>query len=713
MFRPVLGSFVCALIPTIATAQASGAASSGSSQEDPEIRIKVPTITVTAQKEPEDQQRVPVSVTGVPAETLESAGIRIVSEAAIFAPNTYFSEWSARKLSNPTFRGIGSSPSNPAITTYFDGVPQLSANTSSIELLDIQQIEFVRGPQSALFGRNTLGGLVNVTSARPSMSTWTGALSAPFGNHGTWGVRGGIGGPVIDDTLSAGFSFAEMNRDGFTVNSVTGNDIDTRSAFSGKAQLLYVPNAAWEGRLIFTSERARDGDYALNDVALLREDPFTAARDFEGRTDRDVFNTTVLLRRAAGPVTFSSATGFVDWRTQDVTDLDYTPAPLITRDNTENAFQFTQEVRVASADSSPLSLSDGARLRWQSGVFLFTQDYDQDAINQFAPFVFGPGPVTQHAPRSALDDFGLGLFGQATVTLADRLDIAAGARFDYEDKNATLETFTDQQPGFGRLVDAEQDFSNVSPQISGAYRLQPDKTVYATVGRGYKAGGFNPASPAGSESYGEEKTWNIEGGVKTLWADGRVSANAAVFHIDWDDLQLNVPNPAVPAEFYIANVGGATSNGIEVEIGARAAPGVDLFTAIGYTHARFGAGSSSSGVDVEGNTIPYTPDYTVSAGAQYSRAVGPATLQARADAVFYGAFQYNDQNSLGQDAYSLVNLRFAAVGRFLTAELLIRNAFDTRYIPLAFPYPGFASVSGFMGEMGAPRTVTLTAGVRF
>ena len=714
MFRPVLAGFVLVLIPTIAAAQASGAAPSGSSQEDPEIRIKVPTITVTAQKEPEDQQRVPVSVTGVPAETLESAGIRIVSEAAIFAPNTYFTEGSARKLSNAAFRGIGSSPSNPAITTYFDGVPQLNANTSSIELLDIQQIEFVRGPQSALFGRNTLGGLVNITSARPSISTWTGALSAPFGNHGTWGVRGGIGGPVISNKLSAGFAFAEINRDGFTVNSVTGNDIDTRSAFSGKAQLLYVPNAAWEGRLIFTSERARDGDYALNDVALLREDPFTAARDFEGRVDRDVFNTTVLLRRAAGPITFSSATGFVDWRTQDVTDLDYTPAPLITRDNTENAFQFTQEVRFASADSSPLLLSDGARLRWQSGVFLFTQDYDQDAINQFAPFVFGPGPVTLHSPRSALEDFGLGLFGQATMTLADRLDIAAGARFDYEDKNATLETFTDQQPEFATLVDAQQDFSNVSPQISGAYRLQPDKTVYATVGRGYKAGGFNPASPAGSESYGEEKTWNLEGGVKTLWADGRISANAAVFHIDWDDLQLNLPNPAaVGAEFYIANVGGATSNGVELEIGARAAPGVDLFTAIGYTHARFGEGSSSSGADVEGHKIPNTPDYTVSAGAQYSLAVGPATLQARADAVFYGAFQYNDRNSLGQDAYSLVNLRFAAVGRFLTAELLIRNAFDTRYIPLAFPYPSFASISGFMGEMGAPRTVMFTAGVRF
>jgi len=186
-----------------------------------------------------------------------------------------------------------------------------------------------------------------------------------------------------------------------------------------------------------------------------------------------------------------------------------------------------------------------------------------------------------------------------------------------------------------------------------------------------------------------------------------------VFHIDWNDLQLNLSDPEVPAQFYIANVGGATSNGVELEIGARAAPGLDLFSAVGYTHARFGEGSSSSGVDVEGNKIPNSPDYTVSAGAQYSHAVGPATLQARADAVFYGAFQYDDQNSLGQDAYSLVNLRFAAMGRFLTGEVLIRNAFDTHYIPLAFPYPAFARVSGFMGEMGAPRTVTVTAGVRF
>jgi len=120
--------------------------------------IQLPTVTVTAQKEPADAQTLPVSVTAVSRDTLANAGVTIVREAAIYAPNAQFSDFTARKLSNARFRGIGSSPANPAVTTYFDGVPQLNSNTSSIDLLDVEQIEFIRGPQSALFGRNTLAG---------------------------------------------------------------------------------------------------------------------------------------------------------------------------------------------------------------------------------------------------------------------------------------------------------------------------------------------------------------------------------------------------------------------------------------------------------------------------------------------------------------------------------------------------------------------------
>jgi iron complex outermembrane receptor protein len=697
----------------LAQAPSEAAQSTSPAQPDPTLRFRMPTVTVTAEKLAEDEQKVPASVTAVPQDTLEHADVHIVSDAAIFAPNTYFTEWSARKLSNARFRGISSSPNNPGITTYIDGVPQMNANSSSIELLDVDQIEFVRGPQSALFGRNTLGGLVNITSARPSTQKWTGALSLPFGTYGAWAVRGGASGPIAPGKASLGVSFAEVRRDGFTVNDVTGHDIDGRSAFSGKAQLLWTPNSAWEGRVVFTGERARDGDYSLNDVAALRSNPFHAARDFEGHADRDVVGTTVLARHVGGPIVFSSTTGFLHWKTQDVTDLDYTPQPLITRDNTEHDFQFTQEIRVASADAAPIRLGEHARLRWQTGMFLFSQNYDQDAVNAYAPLLVAPFAVSQHSPRSSLDDLGLGVFGQGTVTFNDRLDLTAGARFDVEDKRATLESFFDPLIAPATTVNADKTFSNVSPQASLGYRFQPDKSVYATAGRGYKAGGFNSASPAGSSAYAEENTWTVEGGVKTFWANHRVSTNAAVFYIHWDDLQLNVPNPAVPAQFYIANVGGAVSKGVELEIGAKLAPGIDVFTAAGYTHARFAPGSFSSGVDVAGNRLPNTPDYTTSAGIQYSRTVAPATtLTGRADVVFYGAFKYTDANTLGQDAYSLVNLRVAVTRRYWLAELVMHNAFDTRYIPLAFPYASFAP-SGFVGEMGAPRTVTVGAGVRF
>ena len=114
-------------------------------------------------------------------------------------------------------------------------------------------------------------------------------------------------------------------------------------------------------------------------------------------------------------------------------------------------------------------------------------------------------------------------------------------------------------------MDDQRTFTDVSPQASLACRVTPGRTFYASVARGFKAGGFNPASPAGSEAYGEEHAWNLEAGLKSAWADGRLSASAAAFYIAWDDMQLPVPNPAVPAQFYIANVGGARSSGLEVE----------------------------------------------------------------------------------------------------------------------------------------------------
>ena len=691
-------------------------ARSGAQAPPAPLRTTLPPITVTAQKEADDPQTLPVSVTAVSNDALGDAGIRSISEAAIYAPNTFFNEFSARKLSNARFRAIGASPSNPGITSYIDGVPQLNASSSNIELIDVEQVEFVRGPQSALFGRNALGGIINVTSGRPSLTKWTGSLAGPFGNFNDRDVRASASGPLVGGTLAAGAGIGYSSRDGFTLNDVTGHDLDSRSAWFGRAQLLWKPADGWEARAVLAVERARDGDYALADLASVRARPFHAQRDVEGFTHRDIIAPTAQVTHRGTRIDFAATTGFLKWKTEDLTDLDYTAQPLVMRHNNEKAFQFTEEVRVASAKTSRIVLSDRMTMKWQAGVFVFTQNYDQDAVNSFSPFVLSPlvpFPVSQHSPTAALDDRVVGVYGQSTLTISNNLDLVIGARGDREHKQAGLNTSYDPAIGPPSVVNAAKDFGDVSPQLAVAYRTTPHTSVYGTVARGFKAGGFNAASRPGAEAYGEEHNWSYEAGVKGSAFDERLSASAAAFAIDWTDLQVNVPNPFVPAQFYIANAAGATSRGFELELHARPDPRLDLFGGAGFTSAHFSDGSESNGVDVSGKRLANAPSYTADFGVQYSRPLaGGLTLMARAEAICYGNYQYDDPNSAGQDAYTLTNLRAGMRGARAFGEVWVRNAFDTRYVPVAFAYPGLAP-SGFIGESGAPRTFGIRAGVTF
>jgi iron complex outermembrane receptor protein len=678
-------------------------------------RVTLPTVVVTAQKEPADPQRLPVSVSTADKETLDSAGVTAVSEASFVSPNTVFAELSARKISNPYIRGIGSSPLNPGVTTYIDGVPQLNANSANIELIDVDQIEFVRGPQSALFGRNAIGGLISISSARPSVSQWTSRFEAPLGTQRERGIRASTSGPVSGNA-GVGFAFGTRARDGYTVNDITGHTLDNRSATFGRAQLLYMPTPKWETRLIFGGERDRDGDYALNDLEETRRNPFHAQRNVEGYTDRDIWSSTLLVRHEGTRYAFSSTTGGVWWTTRDFTDLDYTAQPLLTRDNAEKDTQFTQEFRLASAAQAPLRLSRQFAVEWQVGAALFSQHYTQDAVTGFAPQVLSPYidfPVNQHSPEAALDDLGVGVYAMGTLTAWSELDLTLGARFDREQKKADLNTFYDPAIAPPTHVVGDRTFSDVSPQAALTWRATTAFSAYVTYGKGFKAGGFNPASPAGNESYGEEYAWNLEAGAKMNMVGGRVSATAAYYRIDWQDMQLNVPTPGAPAQFYIANVGNARSTGFEATVTARPLKGVDLFGTVGTTDAKFGAGSVSSGVDVSGNELPNTPGYTGSLGLKLSAGLSRTlSVYGRADVVFYGAYRYDDLNRAGQDAYSLVNLRGGFRAGKFGIDAWVRNVFDTRYVPVAFAY-GSLAPSGFIGEPGHPRTVGLTARVGF
>jgi len=688
-----------------------------------ELPTRLSAITVIAEKVAAPAQSVPVSVTAVTGVTLDDADVRSMKGAAVYAPNVFPNEFSVRHLSNPYFRGVGSSPNNPGVTTYLDGVPQLNANSSNIELLDLDQIEFVRGPQGALYGRNTVGGLINVTSRRPALDAWRAAVDTEYGNYNFRDERFALAGPVVTNALGLSLAGGYSARDGYTKNDVTGRFLDGREAFFGKLQLAWAPVETWEVRLIQTGERDRDGDYALGDLGFIRAHPQHVAHAGDGHTQRDVIAPTLLVNHHGSAVDFAMITGLEWWRTRDFTELAYDsmPFPVGTRNDGEKDFQFTEEFRFASAKDAPVTFGDDLKLKWLAGLFIFTQNYRQDAVNNYAPGVLSTNilfPVSATSPLSRLDDVGAGAYARGTLTIWDKLDLIAGVRGDYEDKSAHLTTSYSPAIMPALTTSPQQDYPAISPQFGLDYHLTPNKTVYGTISRGFKAGGFNPLAPAGREAYGQESSWNYEVGTKTAWWNDRLTVNVAAFYINWSDLQLNLP---LGTQYYIANAGNADSKGVELELNLRPVTGWDFFSGIGYTDARFLSGATTIQTDAYGNNslvnvggrhLIYTPEFTANAGSQYTWQIcQAAALYARAEVVVYGDYWYNPANTAAQTAYSLTNFRAGLRGHHWFAEGWVNNAFDTHYVPIAFEYPN--GRSGLIGESGAPVTFGLRAGLNF
>ena len=287
-------------------------------------------------------------------------------------------------------------------------------------------------------------------------------------------------GPIVSDKLSLGVSFAQVDRDGFTVNDVTGNDIDSRSAFSGKAQLLWLPNSAWEGArhlhvasgLATATTRSttwrrsapirsmRRATSKVAPIATCRHDDPGAARQRPGR----------VLEHHRIPELEDAG--------RDRPRLHAAPDPDARQHGEGFSVHAGDPLRVGGRPRRS-SLADSARLRWQSGVFLFTQSYEQDAINNYAPFVVAPFPVeSAHAAVGARRLRARAVRAGARSRSTTGSTSTAGARFDYEDKSALLENFFEPLIAPPARVEADKSFSNVSPQVSVSYRVQPDKTLY-------------------------------------------------------------------------------------------------------------------------------------------------------------------------------------------------------------------------------------------
>jgi len=682
---------------------------------------RLPEVIVTGQKQPAPVMSLPVSDSVVTHETLTNADLQSPKDASIYAPNTFLSEFTARAQSVPYFRGIGGGLGyNPGVTTFIDGVPQLNFYSANIELIGVDQVEFLRGPQGGLFGRNTAGGLINITSERPT-EFWSGKAVGSYGNYDYGDFRSTISGPIVTNQLDMSLAGGYSSRDGYTTDQ-HGKGIDGRAAEFGKGQLLYKASERFELRLIAWGENDRDGDYALGELNEMTADPHVAPREGgteNGYNNRDIAAGVLQAHYRGEAVDLASITGGSWWRNDAYTDWDYggAYAPALKafgivpfyEDNVEQQHQVTQEFRAASSKDKPIQLASPLELSWQSGVFLFDQSYRQMDSN------FNNSQVTH---TGTLDDLGAGTYGQAKLTAWDQLDFTTGVRYDFENKTAKLGTV----PIGASLVPPDHvspnaNFGEVSPAFGLDWRYSASQMVYARVAEGYKAGGFNSEGPA---EYGTEHTWNYELGHKATWLDGKLETTAALFYIDWHNIQeaTFAANPGNPYGYYTVNAGGADSKGFELETKYRPLPGWDLFGGVGYTYARFQNDATYFGGSIAGNRLPNTPEVTGNMGTQVSWSpCRHATLYARAEVIVYGNFDYDPSNVAGQSTYSIANFRAGARGNHWFAEGWVNNAFNTAYVPIAFNlydgYPGISGRTGYVGEDGPPLTFGFRAGIYF
>ena len=729
---------VAALIPAC-SALAQQAEENKDNKESKDKPVDLNEIIISAPKlSTKTLLEAPISATAVPRKTLQDAGMYSVKDAALYAPNTTFTEFSARAVSTPRFRGIGGSPTNPGVTTYMDGVPQTNSYSSNIMLLDVDQIDMVRGPVGALYGRNTAGGLINITSTKPLLKGWEGEAQTMIGNSNLQDYRARLSGALIEDVLGVSAMIGYDQRDGYTKNTVNGHPIDNRGAWFGKTQFLWTPDKRMEVRLIITGESDRDGDYALNDLGQLRTTPFQSARDFAGGTRRDVLMPTLQVTWHGDKFDLTSTTGLVWWQEEDTTDLDYSTfqifnpgSTFLLRNDRQQQTTWSQEFRFSNPKAVPVTISDSAFFTWQAGTFFFDQTFQQTTFQNQDTAFYPPAsiiPANTTYTAAHLHDQGIGTYAQTTLTAWKKLDITTGLRWDLEHKQADLAASRSPvAPPFLPSLDASsrgsRSFNQVTPQSSIDYRFTPGLMAYFGFAGGYKAGGFNTASVTGRNTYDQERTWNYEIGLKGKALQDKLGFQLALFYTDWRNLQLNTPNGASLATYDIINAGNAASKGIEFNLNYQATSSWTLFGSAGLQTARFLSGSMDNNsllnggagglMGIGGNKVPYTPNYTAAVGSQYNWELRQGwTLYARADVQFNGGFVYDSSNQAGQNAYTLANFRVGLRRQTWYSEVFVNNAFNTRYVPIAIPFPGLAA-SGYVGEMGAPITFGMRAGIKF
>ncbi len=721
--RGMIAAALCLVltIPCIAF----GADDESAAVDQKKDEFELPTVVVTAQKREENVQEIPMSVSVFSDQKLEASGIDTTNEMLRYVPNVYVrSVGNYSQVSMRGLRNYNASLTSP-VAYFIDDVNLPSVFMQNPELFDIQRVEVLKGPQGTLYGSNSELGVINVVTKQPCNEV-TGRILTEYNaydtSHGLGsGARLGaaFSGPLVQDKLYAGFTGVWDYSQGYIKNVYTGdNESISLSDFTGRATLRWTPTSELEIRFIADGEHNDDGlGYGRNIDGPNKTGRNTVNHDIDPRDNLRADGQNLRIKYDNDSVVFTSITGRRFFRDKYTMDMESAPDPEYLRHaNYDMEDQlWSQEFRLASSENT-------GPFEWLTGVYAHREDIRVNNVFDLAMPFPGMGIVSAAEGRDTkIDGQGIAGFGQGTYTLFGKLHLTAGVRYDYIDiKGKQSYSYKSNLPFPPTLSDYDSQISDgvVLPKGSISYDITDAAMVYATVARGYLAGGFDVNMPNSAETfkYDPEFTINYEVGAKTSWFDNKLLLNVALFYIDVKDKQVSQYIQGVTT---ISNAAKAHSKGFEIEMQAFPYEGWQLFGGFGYTKTEVDSWTGEQQVgsdpatmmpilaqfDRAGNELTYAPEYTYNLGVQYTHETG---LFGRVELLGTGPFYHDADNEIRESAYELVNIRLGYEDDTYMVTLWGKNVFDAAYSDVKF-----SSGSSTIAFDGKPRQFGLTVGYKF
>ncbi len=671
----------------------------GLAGENPTMQLD--TITVTAEKREGNIKDIPSSISVVNDVLLDDLKMDSVQDVSTVIPNLYVTD-TGEDESFASMRGIkGSMGGSPVVGIYVDDV--YTSFGLDMVLMDVERIEVLRGPQGTLYGRNSEAGIINVVT-KQTTEEWEGKVFADIGSFDSYKGAFVVSGPLTE-TLGVRGAFQYKESDGWFENQWNDSDEGGRKeVYNGRLGLSLAASEALNFRLIYDLSRRNNPQYAnfapINQPGDLRKNLNV---DYMGEAEKDADTLSLHGQYDFGGCRLVSITAYDKEVSKMSNDLDFMPFDMMKLDIDRDVETFSQELRLVSAQ-------DDEPLQWLVGAFFLHEERD-NSIDTWMNFMNMGMGVPGETLRSSgeLATTGAALFGEATYTFLDRLHLTLGLRYDREEQE-----FDYRRPqcrptltwmGYGPVSGTQKDTHEAwLPKVSLRYDVTSDISSYVSASRGFRSGGYNLMDNLGV-AFEPEFTWNYEVGIKTSFLDNRFQCNAAVFYIDWTDMQVEIPVPGSGgAVFYTDNAAEANARGAELEFAARLIQGLELFGGIGYTKAEYDSYSSGTNV-YDGKTVIDVPEMTCHLGGIY-----------RHDSGFFTSLVYRHvgdvtidiANTHKQKDYGLLNGKIGYEGDFFDAYVYARNIFDEEYTTRQFEVN-----NAWLGRAGEPLTVGVNIAFRF